>query len=214
MHLEPHFALGWTLGNIGCADRELRKWCVIGAILPDLDAVPYVFGVEAYARWHHTFGHNVFLWALFAAYVTYRCRSLRAFVLSFLAFGSHLLTDAKLSGWDLYLFWPLSREGFQFQTSVGLGAPINTYLVYYSFVGVILLALIYRRTPIELFSVKLDQFLISAFRKKTQTCTVCGAKCNQTCAQCQRPVCFTHATLAKPIRILCQGCRSGQTSAN
>jgi len=181
MHLEPHAALGGAIGNVCGADRELRKWCVIGAILPDIDAVPYIFGAEAYGRWHHTFGHNVFLWAFFVAFVTCRCRSLRALLLSFLSFGSHLITDAKLSGWDLYLFWPLSREGYQFARSVGLEAPINTHLVYYSFVAVALLAMFCRRTPIDLFSPKLDQLLISTFRKKTKKCAVCGNKCNQTC---------------------------------
>ena|SRR6185369_11507465 len=63
MHFEPHAVLGWTLGNVAGADRALRKWCVIGAILPDVDAIPFVFGAEAYGRWHHTFGHNVWLWA-------------------------------------------------------------------------------------------------------------------------------------------------------
>jgi len=60
MHLEPHAALGWAIGNLGRADRKLRNWCVLGAILPDIDAFPYVFGAQYYGRWHHTFGHNVF----------------------------------------------------------------------------------------------------------------------------------------------------------
>ena len=63
MHLEPHAALGWAIGNLGGADRQLRRYCVLGAILPDIDALSYIFGPQAYGRWHHTFGHNVFLWA-------------------------------------------------------------------------------------------------------------------------------------------------------
>jgi membrane-bound metal-dependent hydrolase YbcI (DUF457 family) len=212
VHLEPHAALGWAIGNVGGADRDLRKWCVIGAVLPDIDAAPYLFGAEAYARWHHTFGHNVFFWALFVGYVTYRFRSLRAFLLSFLSFGSHLLTDAKLSGWDLYLFWPLSHEGYRFPRSFGLEAPINTQLVYYSFVAIALLALIYRRTPIDLFSPKLDQLLISTFRKKTSTCAMCGKSCNQTCSECQRPVCFRHASVTKGISVLCSDCSRNQAT--
>lgn len=86
MHFEPHAALGWAIGNVGGVDRQLRKWCVVGAILPDIDAAPYVFGPEAYGHWHHTFGHNVFLWILFSGWVTWKCRSMRALVLSFLAF--------------------------------------------------------------------------------------------------------------------------------
>jgi membrane-bound metal-dependent hydrolase YbcI (DUF457 family) len=214
MHLEPHAALGWAIGNVGGADRELRKWCIVGAILPDIDAVPYIFGAEVYARWHHTFGHNVFLWAFFVGIVTYRCGSLRACFLSFLSFGSHLLTDAKLSGWDLYLFWPFSREGYQFARSVGLEAPINTHLVYYSFVAVALLAMFYRRTPIDLFSPKLDQLLISTFRKKTETCAICKNNCNQRCSQCHSPICFRHATVTRKILVLCAGCSRKQSDGS
>src|SRR6266446_1194914 len=103
MHFEPHAALGWAIGNFGGADRQLRKWCVIGAILPDIDAIPFVFSAQAYGRWHHTFGRN-------------------------------LLTDAQFSGWLLQLFWPFSKTGYLFRGSVSLSAPINTHLVYYSFV--------------------------------------------------------------------------------
>jgi len=84
-------------------------------------------------------------------------RSVRALLLSFLAFGSHLLADAEFSGWDLYLFWPFSTRGYSFPGAVGLEAPINTHLVYYSFVVVGLLALIYKRTPLDIFSPRLDQ---------------------------------------------------------
>ena len=212
MHLEPHAALGWTIGVVGGGDRKLRKWCVIGAILPDIDAIPYVFGAEVYARWHHTFGHNIFLWALFVGYVTYRCRTVRSAILSFLAFGSHLLTDAQLSGWDLYLFWPFSREGYLFPHAVGLEAPINTFLVYASFAVVVLIALFYGRTPMDMFSPKLDQLFFSAFRKRINSCAICGAKCNQNCESCHRAICVRHATITKSISILCVNCRQNRES--
>ena len=212
MHLEPHAALGWTIGVVGGGDRKLRKWCVIGAILPDIDAIPYVFGAEAYARWHHTFGHNVFLWGLFVAYVVCRCRTVRSAILSFLAFGSHLLTDAQLSGWDLYLFWPLSREGYLFLGAVGLEAPINTFLVYASFAVVFLIALFYRRTPIDMFSPKLDQLFFSAFRRRTNSCAICGVRCNQTCETCQRTICLRHATITRSVTVVCVNCRGATNS--
>src|SRR6266850_2243705 len=197
MHLEPHAALGWAIGNLGRADRKLRNWCVLGAILPDIDAFPYVFGAQYYGRWHHTFGHNVFLWAAFMGWVTFKCRSVRALLLSFLAFGSHLLADAEFSGWDLYLFWPFSTRGYSFPGAVGLEAPINTHLVYYSFVVVGLLALIYKRTPLDIFSPRLDQLLISFFRRKDLICSFCQRPCNQRCAECKRPVCARHSAVTK-----------------
>jgi membrane-bound metal-dependent hydrolase YbcI (DUF457 family) len=215
MHLEPHAALGWTIGIIGRADRKLRNWCVVGAILPDIDAIPYVFGPDVYARWHHTFGHNVFLWAAFVGFVTWRCRSIRAAILSFLAFGSHLLTDAQLSGWDLYLFWPVSREGYLFANAVGLEAPINTFLVYASLGVVLLIGLFYRRTPMDIFSPKLDRVFFSAFGKKVNSCAICAAPSNQTCETCGRAICLRHATLNRSIAVLCVDCRNAaKTLAN
>jgi len=47
MHLEPHAALGWVLGNIGGADRKLRRWCVLGALLPDVDGLPIIVSPQA-----------------------------------------------------------------------------------------------------------------------------------------------------------------------
>ena len=67
MHLEAHAGLGWAIGVLAPgSDRRLRNWCVSAAVLPDVDALTYVLGDVAYGRWHHTFGHNVFLGALFA----------------------------------------------------------------------------------------------------------------------------------------------------
>ena len=91
MHFEPHAVVGWTIGNVAGADRQLRLWCVVGAILPDINTLPIVFGPQAYAHAHHTFGHNVFLWALFVGAVTFKCRSKCALFLSYLCFEERLL---------------------------------------------------------------------------------------------------------------------------
>src|SRR6185503_18875084 len=120
MHFEPHATLGWLIGNLGGGDRRVRNYCTVGAVLPDIDAVMYAFGPLAYGQWHHTFGHNVFLWAAFTGWVGWRCQSWRAALLAFLSFGSHLLTDAQFSGWKQYLFWPVSHKGYVFSTVVQL----------------------------------------------------------------------------------------------
>ncbi|MFC1706094.1 ABC transporter permease [Planctomycetota bacterium] len=62
MHLEAHAGLGWILGTVPRgSDRRLRNSCVVAAIIADVDAVALLWGREAYDRWHHTFGHNIFL---------------------------------------------------------------------------------------------------------------------------------------------------------
>ncbi len=206
MHFEAHAALGWAISNLGGADRALRKWCVIGALLPDLDAIPYLFGPQAYGQWHHTFGHNVFLWALFMAGITFKFRSIRALVLSFLCFGSHLLTDAQFSGWNLQLFWPISNVGYLFPAAVSLSAPINTQMVYGSFLLVAALGVAYKRTPIELLSPKLDALLLSAFSHKPHFCAVCRGPSNQICSRCGDPICIRHTTVKRNMVLLCPDC--------
>ena len=212
MHFEPHAALGWAIGNLGGADRQLRKWCVIGAILPDVDAIPFVFSAQAYGRWHHTFGHNVFLWSLFVTWITFKFRSKRALLLSFLSFGSHLLTDAQFSGWPLRLFWPFSKAGYFFRGSVSLSAPINTHLVYYSFIALGILALLYQRTPVEIFSARLDRLLLSFFQKKPLSCSTCQRSTNQICSRCASPVCMRHCTVERTIRLLCPECLAAKNA--
>src|SRR5262245_39279065 len=62
MHLQAHAALGWMIGAaVPGADRRLRAWCTVAAVLPDIDGLTYAFGPLFYSHWHHTFGHNVFL---------------------------------------------------------------------------------------------------------------------------------------------------------
>jgi LexA-binding, inner membrane-associated putative hydrolase len=206
MHFEPHATLGWAIGNIGGGDRRLRNYCTLGAILPDIDTISFLFGAEAYGEYHHTFGHNVFLWAGFVAWVGWQCRSWRAAFLSFLSFGSHLLTDAQLSGWKLYLFWPFSGSGYLFPGAVGLDAPINYWLVYLSPIAVVLIAFLYKRTPIDIFSPKLDRLIIAFFLSKPLLCGVCRKASNQICDSCGQPVCIRHGSIQAKLRLLCSAC--------
>jgi hypothetical protein len=67
VHLEAHAGLGWLVGvATPASDHRLRNWCLAASVLPDVDAVTYLWGPEAYGRYHHTFGHNVFLGAALA----------------------------------------------------------------------------------------------------------------------------------------------------
>jgi hypothetical protein len=64
MYGQTHVGLGWVVGVLAPgSDRRLRAWCTAAAILPDVDAGAMLFGMDAYVRWHHKPGHNVFLGA-------------------------------------------------------------------------------------------------------------------------------------------------------
>lgn len=206
MHFEPHATLGWTIGILGSSDLRVRRYVTLAAVLPDLDAVSYLGGPAAYGHWHHTFGHNLLLWGLCTAFVFFRLGSARAGFLVALSFGSHLLTDACLSGWPLYLFWPFSRSGFLFPGAVGLSHPINDYLVYGSFPVLAILTVLYKRSPIELISPAFDRLLMSAFTPRTLECSCCGRRTNQKCGSCEAPLCWTHSIVTRAFAVRCARC--------
>jgi hypothetical protein len=207
MHLECHAALGWVIANIGSKDRRVRNYVVIGAVLPDIDALPYVIDPLYYGLYHHTFGHNVFLWALWSLWGVKKFRSWKAGLLGFIAFGSHLLTDAYLSKWFLYLFWPFSSKGYLPDSSLDLSSPVNTYLLYSTPLVLLVVALIWKRTPLEWISPKLDELFVSFFRKKNLACNVCDGGANISCEKCDKPVCPRHVQIVRPWRICCANCQ-------
>jgi hypothetical protein len=215
MHLECHAALGWIIANVGARagdDRRLRNYTVISAILPDIDALPYLFGPYYYGLYHHTFGHNIFLWLLWSAWGVKRFRSWCAGLLGFIAFGSHLLTDAFLSNWFLYLFWPFSRKDFLPAHSLELSSPVNTWLLYSTPLWLVIAALIWKRTPLEWISPKLDHLFISFFRRKNARCYVCERGANLECAACHRPICPRHLQVISKWEIRCPNCRKEKLS--
>jgi hypothetical protein len=217
MHLEAHAGLGWAIGVLAPgSDRRLRNVCVAAALIPDVDAVTYLFGYQAYADYHHTFGHNVFVGLALAGLAVWwhrdRPAKRRALAagLAALAFASHLLTDAWFTRYPVYPWWPFSRQEFLFEGGVGLVAPINVTLIYASFALVFVLALLKRVTPLDVFSPGLDRLFLGFFRRRTLSCATCQAKTNAACHGCEQPVCGRHGTIGKGFCLACPGCAGAE----
>ncbi len=213
MHLESHAGLGWLIGVLPAgSDRRLRAWCVTAAVLPDVDAVSFLFGPVAYGDYHHTFGHNVFLGAAVAGLAAWfhrdrdRARCALAAGLVAVSFALHLLADMKLSAYAVYLFWPFSREGYEFRPNLGIGAPINIGLVYGSFALATVLAAWRGVSPLEFISPRLDAIVLGVFRRRDLVCSACTRKCNRQCDACGAPVCLHHGRIGRGFRIACPGC--------
>jgi inner membrane protein len=207
MHLECHAVLGWILGNVSKGDRKLRNYATIGAILPDIDAIPYVFGPYYFGLFHHTFGHNLFLLMAFALYGRARFKTWRAAILGGAAVGSHFITDAYLSNWPLYLLWPFSEKGYLPATSLELASPVNTRLLYSIPLVLLACALIWKRTPFEWIHPALDDLVLGFFRKKNLACANCQRPANMTCDSCRKALCPRHINVRKGWRIACSDCR-------
>jgi hypothetical protein len=93
----------------------------------------------------------------------------------------------KLSGGDVYLFWPFSERGYGFQPIFALGHPLNTWLAYTFMILPWLLAFWTGVTPLEILSRRLDLIFLNAFRKKPLSCATCGTACNNECDAAETP---------------------------
>lgn len=212
MHLEAHAMLGWVLGNLPGSNPQIRRYCMLGALLPDLDGIGFFFSPTAYDRYHHTLGHNVFALGAFAVLMALRCRSWRALALGALSFGSHLLTDAGLSGWPVYLLYPLSGWAFSLPYGVGLAHPVNIHLIYAGYLALLAVAIGCRRTPIELISPKLDRLVVSVWSPRPHRCLQCHRPSNLFCAVCGQPTCLRHTRLRGCADVLCQACARSEAA--
>jgi hypothetical protein len=206
MHLEAHAMLGWAIGNLAGKEAGMRRYVTLAAVLPDLDGLGFFFGPHGYDRWHHTIGHNLFAWVTVAALAGWCFRSWKAAALAALAFGSHVIADMGLSGWPVYLLWPFSGRAFLFPHSVGLSHPLNIQLIYAGYAVVLLLALICRRTPLELFSPALDRLVMALVPPYRLVCGTCKRGANLACAVCGAPMCVRHTRMGKRWAALCPAC--------
>lgn len=142
MYPDCHAMLGWTIGNFVPDDARLRRWATVAAVLPDVDGLPVIFGVRYYAQFHHTFGHNVFLWAAVSVLAGKVLRSWKAALVVFVCFGSHILTDAYFSGINQYLLWPVSSWPWSIASGYTLKDSINIWMFYVGLFMIFLIALI------------------------------------------------------------------------
>ena len=207
MHLECHATLGWVLANVFAKNRPERNFVVLASVLPDIDALPYLFGPYYYGLYHHTFGHNIFLGIALALY-GWRKYGPQTGLAGAASFASHIVTDAYLSNWQLYLLWPISRRGYLPDHSLDLASPVNTWLLYSVPIFVILVAAIWKRTPLEWIHPRLDSLFLSFFRSKAGSCAVCHSGANQICDQCAKSICPKHLNVSMGWRIRCPECRS------
>jgi len=212
MYGQTHAGLGWVIGVLPPGDRRLRVWCVAAALLPDVDAGAILFGMDAYVRWHHKPGHNIFLGILcvLAAGLHFWQRPWKQRVVAMglvaVCFASHILTDMKLSGWEVYLFWPFSERGYGFQPIFALGHPLNTWLAYTFMILPWLLAFWKGVTPLEILSPRLDRIFLNAFRSKPLECATCRKPSNNECDGCAKPACMKHGRISWRFRISCPAC--------
>ncbi len=127
MDIIGHAFAGVVLGQAAApksSDRQLHAFAILTAtgasLLPDLDAVSYIWGPDAFAAIHQKYTHSVFalgILVLAGAYVAWRIYPRAGFrytlVLLTCALGVHVAGDL-IAHWPVEFFYPLSRKGWTF----------------------------------------------------------------------------------------------------
>jgi hypothetical protein len=161
-----HGELSWLTAQRLETRRD--RWLVTAAgLLPDVDGLTILAGEDAYARWHHLLTHG-----LIAAIVTslglavFAKQKARVLGLAFLAFHLHLLCDLLGSGvaWPIFYLEPFDSRAFGFSWGWELASWQNSVIGLAATLLCLLCAVPYRRTIVELFSLKADAQVVKTVR--------------------------------------------------
>jgi membrane-bound metal-dependent hydrolase YbcI (DUF457 family) len=209
MQLIAHAGLGWALAEAGKGDSRFRQVVFLSAILPDLDGLSLIFGLQAYATYHHFFTHSIPFAILFPLVGAAICRGqrMKTFAFALIGCASHLVSDYFLTGWSMALWYPFSATMISPEHSLTLDHPVNYLLAALAIIYMIYSSIRRKRTPFEVISAKLDQRLCNQFLgKKTLACHQCGRSTNERCSRCGLPICARHAPLNIKFIPLCKQC--------
>jgi hypothetical protein len=100
-------------------------------VVPDVDAISWFWGIEAYVRYHHVLTHGLVAAVTTAALCAVFARQrLRVLLLSLASFHLHLLCDyfgsgAEGSHWPIYYFYPFAWTEFITSWGWDLASPQN-----------------------------------------------------------------------------------------
>jgi multisubunit Na+/H+ antiporter MnhC subunit len=124
-------------------------------------------GREAYGQWHHLLTHGFVAAIAITLVLTALARErLKVLGLSLLAFHLHLVCDLMGSGtdWPIYYFEPFSHASIGWSGGWELASWQNSVIGMAMSVLCLLCALRWRRTIVELFSLKADAQVVKAVR--------------------------------------------------
>ena len=163
-----HAELSWLAG-VRLTERRDRVLVTLAGVVPDLDGLSLLGGVDAYAKWHHVLTHGlvaaVVCALLFGALAK---RRLIVGLLSFAAFHLHLLCDLAGSGpgWPITYLAPFSRVETMWSGQWNLASWQNSIIGLAATLAVLSCALPFGRTLVELFSAKADLKVVATLRAR------------------------------------------------
>lgn len=185
---------------------------MLASLAPDLDGI-FFFNPGLWDRFHHTFGHNIFM-GLFAGtiFAIYnRSRRLELFVVCSLAAILQVFLDniTNHSSWRIMYLWPLSDYDFALGNFIEwehldklLVYGIQGVLMVAIFAGTIVLYKRAGRTFLELISVRLDRFLTNFIVLHfTARCVVCDNRASFRETETNDPLCALHGKIRRDLTV-------------
>ncbi|HEY3446845.1 MAG TPA: metal-dependent hydrolase [Myxococcales bacterium] len=164
MNLIVHTELSWLVAQV-LPKRRDRIVVTIAGLAPDLDALTLLGGSRIYGTYHHVISHG-YVAALLTVLVAAAAARDRAKVamLALATFHLHLLCDLAGSGpgWPLLYFWPTSRHEWFWSGQWNLASWQNGIVALVASLACLGMAFPFRRTVVELFSLKGDAALVKA----------------------------------------------------
>ena len=163
MYIPAHAGIGWLLAEIGKGDSVFRRFVFLAAILPDIDGATYLFGFALSLNQHHIWAHNILFSLIVSTLAGVCCIRIRfkAFLFTQIAFYTHFFGDYCFTQWPIAFFYPFSDKLLFNGHAYALWDPLNTYFGYFGCLLIIILSVIYKRTPLEVLSPRLDLKLVS-----------------------------------------------------
>lgn len=163
-----HAELSWLAG-VRLTERRDRVLVMLAGVVPDVDGLSLLGGIEAYAKWHHVLTHGLVAAVVVAlSFGALARRRLVVGALSFGAFHLHLLCDLAGSGpgWPITYLAPFSRAETMWSGQWNLASWQNSVIGLAATLLVLACALPFGRTLVEVFSVKVDSKVVAALRAR------------------------------------------------
>ena len=128
MHIPTHLALSWIVAHPlkERRDRSLVAWA---GVLPDVDGLTILAGLDSYGRWHHLLTHGAAAAVITATVLAFFGKHpLKVWWLSLLTFHLRLICDLVGSGiaWPLAYWWPFGKTLYQTPYGWELGSRKNS----------------------------------------------------------------------------------------
>jgi hypothetical protein len=170
MHLLTHVLTGWVAGNVLGQVPKVRALCMGVSLLPGIDGLSLIGGIECYQTYHHVIAHNlcfsVVLCSLTACFTTERVKKTVLFIV---LYNLHILMDVYGSGigWGIAYLYPYSTSMY-FSTYAWEFSGWQNFLALTSvIITTILIALFQNRTPMEFVAPRFNGIILKILKSRT-----------------------------------------------